>query len=206
MDRKEAIARLKELEGEDLVKLARRFGVTIWKGGKLNKGWAGHTIERYLGLQLNSSRAPNFGSWELKVVPLKRLKKSGQIVPKETMAITMIDAVHVTQNPFEKSHLLSKLQKIVVCARMFESREEKSSILFKVASFDLEDAQLYEQIKRDYDQVRSVIITQGFDALTGEMGRLIQPRTKGRGHGSTTRAFYARKELIKEILGLPRNK
>jgi len=37
--------------------------------------------------------------------------------------------------------------------------------------------------------------------LTGRMGVLVQPRTKGSGHGSTTRAFYARKELVKIILG-----
>lgn len=30
--------------------------------GRKNKGWAGHTLERYLGLPLNSLRALNFGS------------------------------------------------------------------------------------------------------------------------------------------------
>ena len=126
MQRHDAISRLRRLEGQDLVILAQRFGVTMWKDGKLNKGWAGHVIERYLGLPLNSAQSPNFGSWELKIVPLKRLKK-GRIVLKETMAITMIDPVNVLQKSFEESHLLAKLQKIVVCARMFESKEEKAS-------------------------------------------------------------------------------
>lgn len=73
MDHAEALTRLKTLVGHDLVALANKSGVTIWKGDYINKGWAGHTIERYLGLPLNSSRSPNFGSWELKVVPLRRL-------------------------------------------------------------------------------------------------------------------------------------
>lgn len=201
MERHEAIARLRKLEGKDLVVLARRFGVTMWKNGRLNKGWAGHVIERYLGLPLNSAQSPNFGSWELKIVPLKRLK-NGKIVPKETMAITMIDPVNVLQKSFEESHLLAKLQKIVVCARMFESKEESSSLLVKVSAFNLEDPGVYAQVKADYEDVRETIRTHGFDALTGRMGVLVQPRTKGPGHGSTSRAFYARKQFVSLILNL----
>ncbi len=156
MDRSEAIARLRKLEGKNLVSIANEFDVTIWKDDKLNKGWAGHTIERYLGLPLNSSRAPNFGSWELKIVPLKQLK-TGEIVPKETMAITMIDPVYVAENAFENSHLLLKLRKAVVCARMYESREEKSSLLYKVAAFSLNDSEIYQQVKEDYDSIRAII-------------------------------------------------
>ena len=189
------------MEGKDLVVLARRFGVTMWKNGRLNKGWAGHVIERYLGLPLNSAQSPNFGSWELKIVPLKRLK-NGKIVPKETMAITMIDPVNVLQKSFEESHLLAKLQKMVVCARMFESREESSSLLVKVSAFNLEDPGVYAQVKADYEDVRETIRTHGFDALTGRMGVLVQPRTKGPGHGSTSRAFYARKQFVSLILNL----
>ena len=179
--------------------LAKRFNVTMWKGSRLNKGWAGHVLERYLGLPLNSAQSPNFGSWELKIVPLKRLR-NGTIVPKETMAITMIDAVNVLEKPFEESHLLAKLRKIVVCARMFESREEKASQLVRVSAFNLDVPEVYEQVKSDYELVRKTIATGGFDVLTGRMGVLVQPRTKGPGHGSTSRAFYARKEFVKMIL------
>ncbi len=204
MERHEAISRLKKLQGHDLVALAAQLGVTIWKEGKLNKGWAGHVIERYLGLPLNSAQSPNFGSWELKIVPLKRLK-NGKIVPKETMAITMIDPVNVLQKPFEESHLLAKLQKIVVCARMFESKAEESSILVSVGTFNLDNPAIYKQVKADYEDVRQVIRTRGFEALTGRMGVLVQPRTKGPGHGSTSRAFYARKQFVAMILGLSNN-
>ncbi len=201
MNRADAIKLLRKLEGEDLVSLAAKYDVTVWKNGKLNKGWAGHVLERYLGLPLNSAQSPNFGSWELKLVPLKRLK-NGKIVLKETMAITMIDPVNVLQKPFEESHLLAKLQKLVVCARMFESKEEKSSLLVKVATFNLDDPEIYDQVKEDYEEVRTVIRTRGFDALTGRMGVYVQPRTKGPGHGSRSRAFYARKQFVAIILGL----
>ncbi len=203
MERAEAVKKLKELEGQDLRELADLYNVTVWKKGKLNKGWAGHVIERHLGLPLNSSRAPNFGSWELKIVPLKRLK-TGKIVVKETMAITMIDPVNVLQTEFENSHLLIKLRKIVICARMFESKEEISSLLVRVGTFDIGDSLVYKQVKTDYNLVRDTIRSRGFDSLTGKMGVLVQPRTKGPGHGSTSRAFYARKVFVEHILGLTR--
>jgi DNA mismatch repair protein MutH len=201
MERKEAIQKLKRLEGENLRRLAQRYKVTVWKNGKLNKGWAGHVIERYLGLPINSAQSPNFGSWELKIVPLKRLK-TDVVVVKETMAITMIDPVNVLQKEFEESHLLTKLKKIVVCARMFESKEENASILVRVSTFDLDNPTVYKQVKSDYELVRDTIKNKSFNALTGKMGILVQPRTKGAGHGSTSRAFYARKIFVSHILGL----
>jgi DNA mismatch repair protein MutH len=201
MQRNEAVAKLRELEGQDLRPLADKYGVTVWKGTKLNKGWAGHVLERYLGLPLNSAQSPNFGSWELKIVPVKR-RSDGSVGVKETMAITMIDPVNVAQKPFEDSHLLQKLQRAVVCARMFESRAESSSVLVRVATFDLEDPAVSAQVRSDYDEVRRVIAEEGFNALTGKMGRLVQPRTKGPGHGSRSRAFYARTAFVAAILGL----
>jgi DNA mismatch repair protein MutH len=201
MEREVAIKKLRELEGVDLVPLASKYNVTIWKGNKKNKGWAGHVLERYLGLPINSAQSPNFGSWELKIVPLKRLANA-KIAVKETMAITMIDRYNVMITPFEESHLLAKLKKAVVCARLFESQQENSSILIKVTSFDLLDKDDYEQIKQDYEETRECITNRGFDCLTGKMGVLVQPRTKGAGHGSISRAFYARTKFVAKILGL----
>jgi len=202
MERDEAVRKLKQLEGQDLRRLAEQHGITVWKGDRKNKGWAGHAIERHLGLPINSSQSPNFGSWELKLVPLKRLK-TGAIVVKETMAITMIDPVNVLLKPFEQSHLLAKLRKAVVCARLFESQLEQRTLLVKVATFDLGDKELYNQVRNDYEDTRETIRTRGFEALTGAMGVLVQPRTKGAGHGSTSRAFYARVGFVTKILGLP---
>jgi DNA mismatch repair protein MutH len=201
MERNEAIIKLRQLENYDLVPLAAQYGVTIWKGDKKNKGWAGHVLEHYLGLPMNSSQAPNFGSWELKTIPLKKLSNDNLAV-KETMAITMIDPYNVVRTDFEESHLLSKLRKTVICARLFESQQEVRSILLRVATFDLSDAIIYQQIKKDYEEVRQRINHDGFDSLTGAMGILVQPRTKGAGHGTTSRAFYARIPFLSYILGI----
>lgn len=56
MERLDAMSRLTKLVGQDLRQLADQSDITVWsQGGKKNKGWAGQTIERYLGLALNSS-------------------------------------------------------------------------------------------------------------------------------------------------------
>ncbi len=201
MIREDAVTRLEELVGQDLRPLADVYNVTVWRGSRKNKGWAGHVLKRHLGLPLNSSRSPNFGSWELKLIPLRRLR-SGVLTVKETMAITMIDPDNVQSTPFEASHLLTKLRRAVVCARIFESTRDDSSILHRVSVFDLDDQELYLQLKSDYDLVRDTIRLHGFSALTGRMGVFIQPRTKGPGHGSVSRAFYARTKLVARMIGL----
>lgn len=199
MERSEALQRLKQIVGADLRPMADRYDVTVWRDGKKNKGWAGHTIEHYLDLPCNSSQSPNFGSWELKVVPLKR-RKDGTLGVKETMAITMIDPWEVERTPFEDSHLFRKLTKQIVVSRIFESQLDASSVVFAVAQFDLDDPAIYQQVCEDYQAVQECIRCHGFHALTGKLGVLVQPRTKGAGHGSTSRAFYARTQFVSHIL------
>jgi hypothetical protein len=153
-------------------------------------------------LPINSAQSPNFGSWELKSIPLKRLK-NGNLAFKETMAITMIDPVNVCQKEFEQSHLLSKLQKAVIVARTVGKSVDDPSYIHSVTEFDL-DHDLYHAVKADYDLVRSVLLDEnkGFKYLTGKMGVYIQPRTKGAGHGSISRAFYARPKFLAEFIKL----
>ena len=118
---------------------------------------------------------------------------------KETMAITMFRADDIAITEFEYSHLIAKLRRMIVAARIWESQQETRSIIHSVATFDLDDPGVYDQVKADYNLVRDTIRSKGFSALTGKMGVYIQPRTKGKGHGSTSRAFYARKLFLKLI-------
>ena len=190
------------LKGQDLRPLADAHGVTVWTPrGTLNKGWVGHTAERVLGIPLNSSRDPNGGSWELKTTSLKYLK-NGELRPKETLAITMINPDEVASTSFQDSHLLAKLRSMLVLARIYESPGEESAIVHSVGEFDLDNSEAYRQVESDYNLVRDVIRSEGFDSLTGLMGEFVQPRTKGSGHGSRSRAFYARTRFLQEILGI----
>ena len=198
MERQDALKKINEIVGSDLRILADNYEVTVFKDGKKNKGWAGHVIEHYLGLPINSSQSPNFGSWELKTISLKYLR-DGTLTVKETMAITMIDGYNVERTNFEDSHLLAKLKQQIIAARIWVNQNEPSSSLYAVKTFDLDNRKIYNQVKDDYDLIRKVIIKQGFSALSGKMGIYIQPRTKGAGHGSTSRAFYARVPFLNKI-------
>jgi len=118
------------------------------------------------------------------------------------MAVTMLEPAEVLANKFEDSHLYDKLRSMVVVSRIYESASELHSILHAAAEFDLDDPKIHEQVKDDYEMIRQRIRATGIDSVNGDLGRLVQARTKGRGHGSTTRAFYARPIFVAHILNL----
>lgn len=83
---------------------------------------------------------------------------------------------------------------------MWHGKNSQKAELLKVASLDFaEDDELIHEIKADYDYIREKLIKYGFKSLTGKDGKWIQARTKGPGHGSISRAFYARTSLVKKI-------
>jgi DNA mismatch repair protein MutH len=201
LDRREAQRRINLLAGKDLRPMADEFRIPVWRNGHENKGWAGLVIERYLGLLQNSRQAPDFDSWELKVVPLQR-KAANTLRVKESMAITMLQPAEVLSSRFEDSHLYDKLRSMLVVGRVYESPQELHSILYAAAEFDLDNPIIREQVAGDYEIIRTQIRSGGIDSVTGDLGKLVQARTKGRGHGSTTKAFYARTIFVAHILNL----
>lgn len=203
--RQDALKALKALQGKDLHSLAKKHGVTVVhkETGRINKGWAGHVIERCLGLDLNSSRAPNLGAWELKVIPLvyrTRYKRWGF---KEPMAITMIDQHNIKTHPFSDSHLLTKTKSMIIVARTVGANALEPSYIHSVTEFRLKGS-LLTAVKKDYDEIQRVVNKKGFDALSGGIGKYIQPRTKGTRRGSKPkpRAFYGRTCFLAELIDL----
>jgi len=204
--RANAIKNLKKYIGKDLAELTPQFEINPYLNGKQNKGWKGLVLERLAGLQTNVSKAPNGLTYELKSVAFHEVK--GILVPKETMAITMINPEELEVHSFFESHVWAKLKTIVFCAVQWDGLNAKSSKLLRVASLDFaEDDELIQEIKADYDFIRAKLIKHGFAALTGKDGKWIQARTKGIGgvnprtgeRRPITRAFYARTGLVKKI-------
>ncbi len=193
-----AIRNLNKFIGRDLVVLANKFGITTYIDGHQNKGWKGLTLERLAGLTTNNIQAPNGLGFELKSTAY--IVKEGIYKPKETMAITMINPETLKRTPFYTSHCWEKLKSIVFCAVSWHGKHIEKSELLKVTSFDfLEEKELIDEIEADYEFIRNKLIQTGFISLTGKDGKWIQARTKGPGHGSISRAFYARKNLLNEI-------
>ncbi len=201
-----AIKNLKEYIGQDLRKFAKDFGITTYETGKQNKGWKGLVLERLAGLETNVSKAPNGLYFELKSVAFHYIKN--KLVPKETMAITMINPEELKTDSFFESHCWTKLKSIIFCAIMWHGKNSENAELLKVASLDFaEDNEIIKEIGVDYDFIREKLIKHGFENLTGKDGKWIQARTKGTGGVNPrtgkkrpiTRAFYARKNLVKKI-------
>src|SRR3989339_717201 len=204
--RANAIKNLKKYIGKNLRKLALQHGVTTFETGKQNKGWKGLILERLAGLETNVSKAPNGLSYELKSVSFHYVKN--ELVPKETMAITMINPQELKAHSFFESHCWAKLKAIVFCAVKWNGKNSKSAELIRVASLDFaEDDELIKEIKTDYDFIREKLIKHGFESLTGKDGKWVQARTKGIGginlrtgeRRPITRAFYARTSLVNKI-------
>lgn len=108
----------------------------------------------------------------------------------------MVCLVH----PFFESHCWAKLKAIIFCAVEWHGKNAENAELIKVTSLDFSETdELIKEIKKDYDFIHNKLIKKGFKSLTGADGKWIQARTKGAGHGSTSRAFYARKELVRKI-------
>jgi DNA mismatch repair protein MutH len=197
-----AIKNLEKYIGQDLAELAKKYDITTFVEEKQNKGWKGLTLEWLAGLTNDNKQAPNGLGFELKSTAFYQVRE-GEWMPKETMAITMINADNLIETPFYQSHCWEKLKSLVFCAVSWNGKHNPKSELLKIQSFDfLEDDQILKEIENDYEFIRNKCATQGFGALTGADGKWIQARTKGPGHGSVSRAFYARKALIKEIIQL----
>lgn len=198
-----ALKNLKKYIGQDLMALASDFGITTFKEGKQNKGWKGLVLERLAGLENDNKKAPNGLGFELKSVAFVKDSKTGKLKPKETMAITMINPKELEETPFLKSHCWEKLKSLVFCAVLWDGHNAQKAILLDVESLDFsEDDEIIRTIEADYEFIRKKLKEDGFRKLTGAYGKLIQPRTKGAGHGSISRAFYARKELVQKIFDL----
>lgn len=193
-----AIRNLEQYLNKDLSEYANSFGITTYVNGKQNKGWKGLTLERLAGLTNNNNKAPNGLGFELKSVAFYEVK--GVLVPKETMAITMINPILLINTPFFQSHCWEKLKSLVFCAVTWNGKNNIESRLLSVKSFDfIVSDSLISEIEADYEFIRQKLINEGFSSLTGKDGKWIQARTKGASHGSISRAFYARKKLLKQI-------
>lgn len=148
-----AIKNLKKYIGQDLAELAKKFGVTTYKNGKQNKGWKGLILERLAGLENNVSKAPNGLSYELKSVAFHYVKD--KLVPKETMAITMINTQELKEHDFFKSHCWAKLKSIVFCAVMWHGKNSKKAEAMVVFAFhDIKEAiRGIQKISQNYGKI-----------------------------------------------------
>jgi DNA mismatch repair protein MutH len=160
-----------------------------------NKGVAGFLVESLAGIPQSSS-CLDCEDGEVKCFPLKRLK-NGKLVPKETIAVTMIQQERLTSTAWADSNAYKKLQN---CLYIPYLRVDPDNItLYTPYVFNIAPSMpIYAALNADYDAIVTHARTTGSLSDSSRIGIYLQNRTKGAGHGSTSRAFYLRPSFIIE--------
>lgn len=161
-----------------------------------NKGLPGLFLEDLLEIP-HSSRCLDCEDGEVKTVPLKKNKK-GELLPKETVAVTMLSTDDLTQHDFNTSRCGIKLARVLIIPYI---REGDNIEFLKPVVFDKSiHTPIYDVLEQDYNAIRQKYIDEKI--LQSGIGKYLQTRTKGTGHGSTSRAFYLRTQFIKDFVKL----
>ena len=159
----------------------------------LNKGRVGLYLESQLGIP-TSSACLDCSDGEVKAVPLKRLR-NGTLVPKETMAVTMMRPEDLLTEAFADTRLAKKTTAMVILPYLREGDDVSfyAPVLFGTTH------PAYRYLEADYEVIKAYYTTKR--EITGSVGSWIQSRTKGAGRGAPkTRAWYFRASFLKELL------
>ena len=163
-----------------------------------NKGLPGIFLEDLLGIP-HTSNCLDCSDGELKLFPVKKLK-NGTLVPKETIAITMLSKNDLEIDEFNASRCCKKLSKTMFVP-YYRNGDTIRYMNAKIIDREsIEFAELYSILESDYSLMRKNFIENG--VLESKTGTLLQNRTKGAGHGSTSRAFFLRTAFIKQYIPL----
>jgi DNA mismatch repair protein MutH len=196
------------LPGKNLFDLATQHSVTIFKDGRLNKGWVGQTVERVAELSAGNSQKRDGADFELKTTSL--VPSSSGWKPKETIRITQLSPSDLIREEFEASALWEKLSSLIFVGCYHDS--PTSCRVISVSTIDLIDADLVEEIRAFWGEVKLSLCLGEFPDLPnlGSYGKYIQLRGTGDGKSWSTcpvtgrrfpsRAFYGTKKLIQRIL------
>lgn len=157
-----------------------------------NKGATGLLLETITGIP-HTPNCLDCVDGELKTFPVKKLK-GGALVPKETLAVTMVSTEDLKNCCFQDSRCLKKMNRMLVVPYFREGdfiTYLKPTLLEKEAL-----PEVYTVLKEDYESIQTEYTLSG--VLKSELGTYLQTRTKGAGHGSTSRAFYLRTGFLKQ--------
>ena len=160
-----------------------------------NKGAQGLLLETLTGIP-HTSNSLDCTDGELKVYPVIRNSK-GALVPKETVALCMLSTDDLRESgEFDASRPGKKMSTMLMVPYQ---RDGENITFLEPHLFRVTDhPEIAATLRGDYEAIRQKFLLDGM--LTSATGKLLQNRTKGAGHGSTSRAFYLRKEFMKSLV------
>ena len=155
-----------------------------------NKGNVGQWLETAIGIP-TSSACLDCLDGELKAFPLKT--KGGGLATKETIAITMVEPAVLLTQSFVEARVYKKLENTLFVPYL----RDGDNVTFYTPFLFTKEHPLMAQLKTDYELIRTKA-AEGI--MTGSIGTYLQTRTKGAGHGSTSRAFYLRPQFADTLI------
>jgi DNA mismatch repair protein MutH len=185
---------IQELQEKLLPIVGKPFNSPITR----NKGATGLLLETITGIP-HTPNCLDCEDGELKTFPVKRLK-DGTLVPKETLAVTMVSLEDLKDISFSASRCCKKMSRMLIVPYL---REGDTILYLKPTLLEKEkNPELYTIFEEDYHSIQREYVGSG--TLKSEFGKYLQTRTKGAGHGTTTRAFYLRTSFLKEHIVISR--
>lgn len=160
----------------------------------INKGSTGLLLETITGIP-HTSNCLDCIDGELKTFPIKKLR-NGTFVPKETVAVTMVSTDELKSCEFSSSRCAKKMNKVLFVPYYREG--ENITYLSPTLLTKETHPTLYTTLEEDYTAIKKEYETTG--TLQSSLGKYLQTRTKGAGHGTTSRAFYLRTTFLKEYI------
>lgn len=162
-----------------------------------NKGDAGLLLERLTGIPASSALLDALDG-EVKIFPVKTLR-NGQRVPKETVAVTMLNHEALASTCWDESHCATKLRRVLLVP--YERDGDYIRLLTPVVFSQESHPELFVALAADYVAIQTEWLTKG--ELHGHTGILLQSRTKGAGGtAKKTRAFYLRPSFLTQVVDL----
>lgn len=156
-----------------------------------NKGSVGHWLEKCLGVP-HTSRCLDFSDGEMKCFPLKKLQ-DGCLVPKETIAVTMLDRDELRSWSFRQTRCYKKLSHCLYVPYYREGEE----VEFLEPTLISPEHRCFDQLEEDYEEIRKEYLEK--DLLKCAIGKLLQTRPKGV-RNTTARAYYLRTDFAKSYI------
>jgi DNA mismatch repair protein MutH len=164
-----------------------------------NKGKPGNYLEELTGIP-TSSECLDCTDGEVKVFPLKKLK-NGEFVPKETIAVTMINKDTLKKDSFIESRCFKKMTQILYIPYYRDGDNITYMTPTIVNLNDKSNEQLKKQLNEDYESIRKFITDNHTLDGSSKLGKYLQNRTKGAGKDKPkTRAFYLRPIFMKDFV------
>jgi len=164
-----------------------------------NKGKPGNFLEELTGIP-TSSECLDCTDGEVKVFPLKKLK-NGEFVPKETIAVTMINKDTLKNDSFLESRCFKKMTQILYIPYYRDGDNITYMTPTIINLNDKSSEKLKKQLHEDYEEIRNFIIQNNTLDGSSKLGKYLQNRTKGAGKGAPkTRAFYLRPTFMKDFV------